>query len=92
MNQHTSLLQLRKEIANIDRAIILLLAKRLNLAHEVGTIKNREHSPIIDRMQWKFVLENNRKMAYKHGIDPSIISKIWHVIHNAMIQIEKEHV
>lgn len=72
----TELLQLRKQIDEIDKALLKLLAKRMHLVTEVGEVKSQQELPIYAPEREASMLEARRKEAEKMGISPDLIEDI----------------
>lgn len=70
------LLQLRKQIDEIDKSLLRLLAKRMHLVTEVGEVKSQQGLPIYAPEREASMLEERRKEAEKMGISPDLIEDI----------------
>ena len=77
----TKLEELRKQIDEIDEQIVSLLAKRMNVAKAVGQLKNKNNMPIVDKSRWQKIIKS--KKGY--------IKKIWEIIHDEALKIEKKY-
>lgn len=70
---------LRKQIDEIDKSIVNLLAKRMKVVKEVGQLKRENSIPILDKSRWQKVIK------LKEGY----VKKIWEIIHLEALKIEK---
>lgn len=70
------LLQLRDDISAIDRQILKLIAKRLQLAQRAGKIKFDRHQPIAVADVERQVTDRNRVMAGKLKIPVTLADKL----------------
>ena len=67
---------LRKELGQIDRDILALVAKRQALALRIGAIKREAGIPTRDFRQERDVVERARTAATEHGMPPSLGEEI----------------
>jgi chorismate mutase / prephenate dehydrogenase len=72
MNNTPKLDSLRHEIGQVDRDIITLIARRLELAEEVGQIKMDQQLPIKNYQVEKQVIARNRSFAESLGSIPEL--------------------
>lgn len=70
---------LRKQIDEIDKQIVNLLVKRMKIVKKVGLLKKNQKIPVLDPVRWQKVMKS--KKGY--------IKKIWEIIHNEALKIEK---
>jgi len=77
-----SLEEIRKEIEEIDREIVELIAKRTNLAREIVEAKKREglKVEVEDEEQKKKVIGRAIKLATEKNIDPSSVKEIFEIL------------
>ena len=69
MNVSKDLPALRRDIDEIDAAIVDLLAKRMQVCREVATIKAGSATPVIQPARVREVLTSRRQWAIDHGVD-----------------------
>lgn len=81
---------LRKKIDKVDSQILGLLKKRLDLVANVGMIKKKNKVKPLDRKRWQMVLKKLSENAKKQGISNVLIRKIWNLIHEEALKIEKK--
>ncbi|MBC7109509.1 MAG: chorismate mutase [Archaeoglobi archaeon] len=77
-----SLEEIRKEIEEIDREIVELIAKRTHLAREIVEAKRREgvRIEVEDEEQKRKVIGRAIKMANEKNLDPSRIKEIFEIL------------
>jgi len=75
----TKLEELRKKIDKIDRSIVILLAKRMEIVKKVGKFKKKNDLLPLDNMRWKKIIKTKK----------GFIKKIWEIIHEEALKIEK---
>jgi chorismate mutase-like protein len=84
-DQHRLRLEtLRREIAAADDELVRLLARRLELAVEIGAIKSRLGLPVLDPAREAEVVRRAAAGARDHGIDAELVRAVlWRVIDHA---------
>ena len=81
---------IRKQIDQIDRKVIKLLAERMDLVKEIAKFKKATKLPIQDKKREEELRNNLKKLAAKHGLDPEFVNHLYsHVfIESRRIQSE----
>ena len=79
----------RKEIAECDRQIMVLLRKRLDLALDVGQYKAEHGLEVRNHEVEHQVAERYRSLAEEFGIDPDRIELICRIIMQESVAKEK---
>lgn len=79
----------RKEIDEIDNLIVDLLAKRMKVVEKVGILKKQNNVPSLDPARWQQVLNSKMEKAKSFGLDPEMVKKIYNIIHDHALKIEK---
>ncbi len=69
--------KLREQIDAINRELVELFGKRLELAKEIARIKKREKLPILDEARERRQYEALRKLATERGLSPMIIEEMF---------------
>lgn len=85
-----TLQNLRNKINDVDRKLVGLLARRMELVDEVGYIKRSAQLPPLDASRWQEVLSSRKEWGSELGLDPSFIQDIFNRIHDYSLQIEGE--
>lgn len=76
-----ALAQLREEMERIDRALIDLIAERVQLAREVGEAKRAACLPILDPAREAAVVRRAGTLAREAGFSDEDVRYIfWHLI------------
>ncbi|AOM40914.1 bifunctional chorismate mutase/prephenate dehydrogenase [Xenorhabdus hominickii] len=68
--------QLREQIDEVDKALLALLAKRMNLVAQVGEVKSQLGLPIYAPDREATMLASRRQEAENMGIPPDLIEDI----------------
>lgn len=76
MTQDKDLEQLRREIGQVDRDIVELMARRLRLAEEVGQWKLQNKLPVKNYQVEKRVIARNRRHAEDTGCHPQLAEAV----------------
>ncbi|MEM0358402.1 MAG: chorismate mutase [Candidatus Hadarchaeales archaeon] len=82
--------ELRAEIDEIDRQLVGLLARRMELAEEIARVKELEGRPLRDERREAEVIERARKMAKELRLDPEIAETVMRVIISRSTQKQAE--
>lgn len=87
MKTCNSLEEVRKEIDLIDTQIIHLISGRSHLVRQAATFKNTvEEVKAQDRID--FILQKARHKAIELGISPNMISDLFTIMINEMVETE----
>lgn len=70
----------RREIDEIDRQWILVLARRFEVTEAVGTLKRRENLPAADPQREACQVRALREYAAKTNVDPDLVEGIFRLI------------
>ncbi len=81
--------KLRFEIDQLDEKIIKLISDRLGKVREIGEIKTKQNISKLDTKRFNELLKNRIEYAKKHGLSKNLITRIWHLIHDEALRIEK---
>lgn len=73
---------LRKQIDEIDKKLIVLLAQRAAVSKKIGDSKKKHNKPVLDAKRWKTVLQTRIQQAEIHDLPANFIKKIFTLIHN----------
>jgi chorismate mutase/prephenate dehydrogenase len=81
--------RLREEIADVDRAMLELLRRRMELAADVGRIKAATGAPVVVRDAEDRVLTRAREDAEACGVSEDVMEEIFHAIMRG--SVERQH-
>jgi chorismate mutase/prephenate dehydrogenase len=85
-SETTRLEQLRGDIERVDEALIETLARRLELAAEIGRIKEHLGLPVMDPAREAEVVRRAAALARDRGVDPELARDVfWRVIAQARV-------
>jgi chorismate mutase len=80
---------LRKQIDEIDDSIVNLLVKRMKVVEKVGRLKKQHNLPPLDSSRWQQVINSKMEKAKSLGLNPEMVKKIYNLIHEEALKIEK---
>jgi len=72
--------ELREEISEIDREVVELLNRRLELVAEINREKLEQDKPVHDEERVKEVLERITDLATEKGMDSHVIKEIFELV------------
>ena len=76
-----ALARYREEIERIDRALVGLLAERLERSKRIGSLKRQAGLPTLDPGREAEVIRRAATTAREHGLpDDKVRDVFWHVI------------
>ncbi len=82
--------QFRKKLANLDEKMIRILDDRMKISYEIGKLKLKNQLDIEQADFWEISSEYRRQMLSETNINESFIEKIFDVIHQESIDIQKQ--
>ena len=82
------ILQLRKEIDNLDEEIIRLLKKRMRVSKEVGKLKEILDIPVEDKMREKEIIDRLNTYAGKNLSEEQLI-RIFTAVFRSSKQVQE---
>jgi len=68
---------LRKKIDSVDKKILMLLVKRIELVKKIGEYKRKVGKVIVDKKREKEKIDRLEIIGKKHGIKREAIEKAW---------------
>jgi len=88
----SSLDDLRKQIDDIDSAIVELLAQRMEVCREVADLKSQTQTAIIQPQRVREVLTTRRQWAIDNDVDPDFVEQLFRILLSETHRIEVAHV
>ena len=68
---------LRRELDEVDRALVDLIARRLEVVAEVGAAKARTDAPVRDLERERRVLDGVAAVAEQRGVSPDLVRRVF---------------
>lgn len=75
-----TLLALRGEIDVLNRELLLICAKRIEVAKQIARIKKAEQLPILDQEREAQLLEEIRAAAKQLGLSPAVMEELFSLL------------
>ena len=76
---------LRTQIDECDEALVELLAKRMQLAKEIGAFKKHNNMSVLQQDRYNEILKKRMTQAENLSLDKDFIKKIFQTIHTASV-------
>ncbi len=92
MAEQPDLSQLRETIEAIDRELLALLARRLEVVVPIAEAKLEAASPFRDALREGIVFSRVRELAREHGLDPHRAEALYRVLLDWSVARQQEHV
>jgi isochorismate pyruvate lyase len=80
----------RKRIDEIDTQIIALLAQRQECVQHVMVIKKQSNQSALQPQRWDQIVQGVRIQASQQGVDPDFTEKLWNLMHEYFLSIERK--
>ncbi len=71
---------LREQMDKINRELIDLLGRRLEVAKEIARVKKRDQLPILDAEREKCIQEEVKSLAKERGLNTPMLEEIFTLI------------
>jgi len=81
------LLELRKEIDEIDSQVLKLLAKRMEAVKRIGKYKKETGMDSLQMERWKQVVEDRLEKGISIGLSRNFLLKLLHAIHEEALRL-----
>jgi chorismate mutase len=85
-----NLVELRKQIDEVDQQLLSALQRRMELVQQVGMFKKQNNLPPLDQKRWQEVLDAKKEFAKEKGLSESLVYDIYQRIHSAALEIEEK--
>jgi chorismate mutase len=81
---------IRKQIDDVDRRLVLLLAERARLVEGVVHYKRAHHMGVVDRAREDLMLARIADLAKAEGLDPRVAQQVLRTIIDGFTLLEAE--
>jgi len=78
--------ELRSEIDKLDEELIDILARRMDIAEEIGRYKKENNITILQLKRWSQVIRDRVKEGEKMGLTKEFLLKLLEAVHEESIQ------
>ena len=72
--------ELREKIDTLNRELVSLIAKRMEIAREIARIKKQKKLPVFDEKREKAIQEEIQSMARSLGLSAPIMEEIFDLL------------
>jgi chorismate mutase len=79
------LYSMRKAMDEIDREVLGLLARRMELSEAIGIHKQDKNISIFQLNRWNEILEKAKELGKKHGLSEGFIMHLMNAVHQESI-------
>ena len=85
-----SLMQLRRQIDQLDNELIEVLAKRMNISREIGAYKRDHNMPVVQPNRYGDIMNTRILAAKSMGIGEEFMRSILSAIHEESVRLQVE--
>ncbi|MGV3461300.1 MAG: chorismate mutase [Flavobacterium sp.] len=82
--------KLRRQIDAQDTQLIDLLAKRMQIADEIGVLKKESNVAVLQANRWKAILEKMQREGQAQNLGEDFILKLFRAIHQESINHQEQ--
>lgn len=90
MDRRTTLEYLRQQMDSIDMEVVDLLARRMELSHDIGEVKKACNMTAYQPERWSEIVATRGSRAEKLGISPDFVVALYQLIHDESIKRQLE--
>jgi chorismate mutase len=87
-SQHSTekIVQMRRQIDEIDDNLLNLLQQRMKISDEIGAFKKAHNMPVLQQQRYDEILEKRLPQASEMGLSPAFVKKIFEDIHEQSVE------
>lgn len=85
-----SLMQLRRQIDQLDNELIEVLAKRMNISREIGAYKRDHNMPVVQPNRYGDIMNTRILAAKSMGIGEEFMRTLLSAIHEESVRLQVE--
>lgn len=85
-----SLMQLRRQIDQLDNELIEVLAKRMNISREIGNYKRDHNMPVVQPNRYGDIMNTRILAAKSMGIGEEFMRSVLSAIHEESVRLQVE--
>lgn len=86
--QDEELISWRMQIDQIDESIVELLARRMQVAYEIGLFKKEHNLAVVQNLRYEQLQRNRARTAALLGLDETFISELFSRIHEESVRLQ----
>ena len=81
---------LRQQIDDVDHELIALLARRMQLARGIASVKRERGMTVYQPKRWEAVMADRLRMAADLGVNPDFTKELLEKIHAESVRVQLE--
>ncbi|MGK7392819.1 MAG: chorismate mutase [Candidatus Cyclobacteriaceae bacterium M2_1C_046] len=81
---------LRDQIDEIDRELVEIIARRMNVVDEIAKYKKKKNISVFQLERWKEIISTRPDWAKKMGVNENLIEDIYKAIHTESMKRQTE--
>lgn len=82
--------ELRGQIDEVDQKMFDLLRERMEIASQIGEIKEKNNLPIIDRKRREIALAKRLEYALKIGLPETEAREMFDFLHTIAVKVQEK--
>lgn len=86
----THMIKLRTQIDELDSKLLEVLGKRMNVADQIGVLKNERNVAILQNKRWTEILEKMTLIGKQKGLSEEFILQLFKAIHQESIHHQEK--
>ena len=79
---------LREEIDQLDEQLWEIIARRADLARQIGQCKRQHGQQIVQPDRWQQVMQHCQSIAQAHGQSETVVSEVMEAIHKESVRVQ----
>lgn len=84
------MIKLRTQIDELDSKLLEVLGKRMNVADQIGVLKNERNVAILQNKRWTEILEKMTLIGKQKGLSEEFILQLFKAIHQESIHHQEK--
>lgn len=82
--------KLRTEIDKLDGELLQLLARRMEIIHEIGLYKKENNLSILQLKRWQHIIDDRLSIGSELGLDQEFLMQLLELVHDASLKKQDE--
>ena len=84
----SSLELLRGEIDEVDRQLLGLLARRMDVSRRIATVKQQKKMTVFQAERWQQLMKDRLQTAREEGLDADFVSAFLEMVHAESVRVQ----
>lgn len=82
--------EIRKEFEEIDRQVLGLIGRRMQLSQKIAGLKQQAGIGIIQADIWHQQMRERKKEGHAIGVDEAFVVKLYSLIHDESVRVQRQ--